>query len=72
MTSPSVKATAAFEKPPAAIPLRSRWPTDYDLTPRVDASIIQLFDTRTDTSQQTHLYWPLHMLATCQSHKDRL
>ena len=72
MTSPSVKATAALEKPPAAIPLRSRWPTDYDPKPRVNVSLSGLSDTRTDTSQQTHLDWPLHMLAIYLSRKARL
>ena len=52
MTSPSVKATEALEKPPAAKPLRSRWNPDDDPKPRVNASPIQLSDTRTDTSQQ--------------------
>mgnify|MGYP000438504982 CR=1 FL=1 len=36
MTRPSVKATDALEKPPAAKPLRSRWPSDDDPKPTVD------------------------------------
>ena len=71
MTSPSVKAAEALAEPPAAKPLRSRWNPDDDPKPSENASLIQLSDTRTDTSQQTHLDWPLHMLATCQIHKDR-
>ena len=59
-------------KPPAAKPLRSRWIPDDDPKPRENASLIQLSDTRTDTSQQTHLDWPLHMLAIYLSRKDRL
>ncbi len=38
MTSPSVKATAALEKPPAAKPLRSRWFPEDDAKPRVNTS----------------------------------
>ena len=37
-------------KPPAAKPLRSRWIPEDDPTPRVNVSLIQLSDTRTDTS----------------------
>ena len=36
MTSPSVKATEALEKPPAAKPLRSRWLPDDDPKTRVN------------------------------------
>ena len=39
-------------KPPAAKPLRSRWIPEDDPTPRVNSSLIQLSDTKTDTSQQ--------------------
>ena len=38
MTSPSVKATKALEKSPAAKPLRSRWLPDDDPKPRVNGS----------------------------------
>ena len=38
MTSPSVKATEALEKPSAAKPLRSRWPPDDDPKPSVNTS----------------------------------
>ena len=38
MTSPSVEATKALEKPPAAKPLRSRWFPDDEPKPRVNAS----------------------------------
>ena len=72
MTSPPVKATEALEKPPAAKPLRSRWPSDDDPKPRVNAFLIQLSDTRTDTSQQRLLDWPLHMLAIYPSRRDHL
>ena len=43
-----VKATGA----PAAKPLRSGWIPEDDPEPRVNASLIQLSDTRTDTFQQ--------------------
>ena len=72
MIKPPVKATEALEKLPAAKPLRSRWNRDDDPKPRENASLIQLSDTRTDTSQQTHLDWPLHMLAIYPSRKARL
>lgn len=52
MIKPPVKATEALEKLPAAKPLRSRWLPDDDPKPRVNASLIQLSDTRTDTSHQ--------------------
>ena len=39
-------------KPPAAKQLRSRWIPDDDPTPRVNANLSPLFDTRTDTSRQ--------------------
>ena len=52
MTSPSVKATEALEKLPAAKPLRSRWLPDDDPKPRVNINLRQLFDTRTDTFQK--------------------
>ena len=55
MIKPTVKATDALEKPPAAKPLRSRWIPDDDPKPRVNANLIQLFDTRTDTFQQRFL-----------------
>ena len=55
MTNSPVKATEALEKPPAAKPLRSRWIPDDDPKPRVNASLIQLSDTRTDTFQQRFL-----------------
>ena len=51
MTSPPVKATDALEKLPAAKPLRSRWLPDDDPKPRENASLIQLSDTKTGTSQ---------------------
>ena len=38
MTSPSVKATEALEKPPTAKPLRSMWLLEYDDKPRIDVS----------------------------------
>ena len=72
MTSPLIKATDALEKPPAAKPLRSRWPLDDDPKPRVNANLSLLFDTRTDTSQQRLLDWPLHMIAIYLNRKDRL
>ena len=49
MTSPSVKATEALEKPPAAKPLRSRCFPDDDPKPKVNANLSRLFDTRIDT-----------------------
>ena len=52
MTKPPVKATEPLEKPPAAKPLRSRWISEDDDKPRVEASLSQPFDTRTDTSRQ--------------------
>ena len=50
MNNPPVKATEALEKPPTAKPLRSRWISDDGYKPRVNANLIQLSDTRTDTS----------------------
>ena len=38
MTSPSVKATEALEKPPTAKPLRSMWLLEYDDKPGIDVS----------------------------------
>ena len=40
MTSPSIKATEALEKPPAAKPLRNRWISDDYPKPRVNTSLI--------------------------------
>ena len=48
MIKPSVKATEALEKPPAAKPSRSRWLADDDTKPMVNTSLSRLFDTRTD------------------------
>ena len=72
MTSPLIKATDALEKPPAAKPLRSRWPLDDDPKPRVNANLSLLFDTRTDTSQQMLLGWPLQVLTFLLNRKHRL
>ena len=38
MIKPSVKATEALERPPAAKPLRSRWLSDDDPKPRATTS----------------------------------
>ena len=58
-------------KPPAAKPLRSRWIPDDDPTLSVNVRLSRPFGTRTDTSQQRLLDWPLHMLAICPNRKDR-
>ena len=72
MIKPPVKATYALEKPPAAKPLRSRWTPKDDPKLKVDVCLNQFSDTRTDTSRQRLLDWPLHMRAIYPSYKDRL
>ena len=67
----SVKATRALEQPPAVKPLLSRWLSDDD-KPSQNAGLSRLFGTRTDTSRQMLVDWPLHRLAIYPNHNDCL